>query len=86
VKARAIRTRRLKKYKLTEADYQRLLETQGWACAICRGPPEAIDHDHHTGRVRGVLCTPCNQGIGHMFDEPKRLRAAADYLERATCK
>lgn len=40
-----------------------------------------IDHDHVTGKVRGLLCTPCNQAIGHMRDDPELLRRAAVYLD-----
>lgn len=41
-----------------------------------------IDHCHETGRVRGVLCSRCNAALGLLDDEPCRLRAAADYIER----
>lgn len=60
------------------------------ACAIC-GEVESpggrfgvhhIDHDHETGRVRGLLCSPCNTVLGLMGSDPGRLRAAADYLEQ----
>lgn len=52
-------------------------------CAICRTPEELVgDHDHKTGKPRGILCRNCNLAIGNMHDEPRRLRAAADYIER----
>lgn len=46
-------------------------------CPIC------VDHDHTTGKVRGLLCHGCNHGIGSLKDDPAMLRAAADYLEEA---
>lgn len=79
-----------KKYGLTEQGYNALLEAQDNRCAVCRsdewrGKDSAphIDHDHATGRVRGLLCGPCNTGLGQYRDDPALLRAAAVYLERA---
>lgn len=42
----------------------------------------SVDHDHRSGRVRGVLCDPCNIGIGGLRDDPSLLAAAIVYLER----
>lgn len=75
------------KYGLTEACYQELLEKQGGVCAICRRPPEglgrklAVDHCHSTGKVRGLLCSACNCGIGMLGDDRARVLAAAEYLK-----
>lgn len=75
-------------YGLTYEEYEAMLEAQGFCCAVC-GTSETkkdwhIDHCHTTGEVRGLLCNNCNAGIGMFKDDPTRLRAAADYLERRT--
>ena len=64
---------------------------QGGKCALCRDdlqPNTAermnlsmIDHDHATGRVRAILCRPCNLGLGQFRDNPDLMRAAAAYVE-----
>jgi hypothetical protein len=69
-------------FGLTAEDLAALIESQGGTCAICDAPPQHIDHDHTTGKVRGVLCGPCNMGLGQFQDEPAKLRAAAIYLDR----
>jgi hypothetical protein len=77
---------RRRKYGVTAEDYFFMLEAQGWRCAVCGdefvGSPH-IDHDHVTGRVRGLLCGGCNCGIGQFKDSIVRLEAAIAYLERA---
>lgn len=58
------------RYKLSSADFYALFELQGGRCAICHthqdqmGERLAVDHDHATGKVRGLLCRPCNQSLG----------------------
>ena len=85
----AARNRKLhlqKSYGLTEAELEVAVYLQGGACAICGRPaPEHVDHDHATGRVRGVLCFNCNQGLGNFRDNRETLRQAVAYLEGEVC-
>ena len=73
-----------KKYGISDEDYRNLLFTQGGRCAVCGLPPSkkrlSVDHDHATGRVRGLLHGSCNIGIGSFSDDPGRLILAARYL------
>jgi len=65
-----------------------VIAEQDGLCAICRRPARGrghearlhLDHDHRTGALRGALCGHCNKGIGHFYDDPELLRAAATYL------
>lgn len=62
----------LKKYGLTHKQFKKLLKAQGGGCAICGKKEHAkislhVDHDHETGKVRGILCSGCNRGMGY-FD------------------
>src|SRR3990167_1815157 len=75
---------RLKKFGLDEKMYERFLLRQGGTCAICKHPPKkrrlAVDHDHKTGKVRGLLCFRCNYALGYWYDRIELLNAAAEYL------
>lgn len=75
-------------YGMSWDEFVALLAAQGDGCAICatadpgRGHDSfSVDHDHATGKVRGLLCHSCNVGIGYLADDPARLRAAAAYIE-----
>jgi hypothetical protein len=78
-------------YSMTEQYYDELCQRQGGKCAICgRHRSEFkrrlfIDHDHETGKVRGLLCMMCNTAIGLMKDDISRLLVAAMYLEENRC-
>ena len=81
------RSRNLRiKYGITTDKYDELLSAQGGGCAICGGTDNpdatslAVDHCHITGRIRGILCGPCNKAIGLMKDNPVLLTQAAAYL------
>lgn len=74
-------------YGITESEFQRLLKLQDGKCALC--PVEysdkgkrnlVVDHDHETGRVRGLLCTRCNTSIGQLGDNSEGLRRALAYV------
>jgi hypothetical protein len=74
---------------LSKTEYDAMFQRQGGVCAICghkpvQGERLAVDHDHVGGQVRGLLCRGCNTGLGQFTDDSSRLRAAADYLERAS--
>ncbi len=77
-----------RKYGISLEDYNTILAHQGGKCAICRcDPPKSgrafhVDHDHKTGRVRGLLCWTDNHDVVGRLRDPERLRAAARYLER----
>lgn len=83
------RARTLHRYGLTQADWDALVTAQGDRCAICqterpggRGERWHVDHDHMTGRVRGLLCHRCNMGVGFFLDDPEIMKAAARYVVR----
>lgn len=84
--ANSRRSALLRDFALTPEDYAALLIEQGGVCAICSAPPGTrslcVDHDHTTGAIRGLLCGPCNRGIGLLRDDPAVLRAAIGYLTR----
>lgn len=81
-----------RKYGLTQEAYDSMISDQNGMCAICLEKPEkfCVDHDHSCcegekscGKcIRQLLCPSCNLALGNMRDDPQRLRAAADYLER----
>ena len=95
-KCHAWRSRVIKyriKYGLSLDDVRLMYEDQLGQCAICkrsmrwqqvstRQDSFHVDHCHVSGRVRGLLCKSCNNGLGHFEDKAQRLRDAADYLER----
>lgn len=84
----------LGKMGMTEFDYQNLLDKQGGSCAICqkkftsartnlsipRSEWPNVDHCHKTGFVRGIVCTPCNHGLGNFRDNSESLVRAVSYL------
>jgi hypothetical protein len=90
VKEQAVGANRRRRYGITAERYQSMVEFQEGLCAIC-GQPEtaqrrgitktlAVDHNHTTGQIRGLLCHRCNTALGLLGDDPERLQAVIRYL------
>lgn len=81
----------MRTYKVSQDEASALLWRAGEGCEVCGGDNVdhstagrlCIDHDHATGKVRGVLCSRCNRILGAAKDDPSLLRRLADYLECA---
>jgi DNA-directed RNA polymerase subunit RPC12/RpoP len=77
-------------YGIGIKEYNEILDKQGNACAICRRDASefsknmAVDHDHRTLRVRGILCAYCNHRIVGRHRDSDLLRRVADYLDQGT--
>lgn len=84
-----------KEFGINIDQYEALLERGGGVCWICCLPETqqsnkkslylnalSVDHDHQTGMIRGLLCSKCNFGIGHLNDDLENLAKAIDYLKR----
>jgi hypothetical protein len=72
-----------RKYRLTVPAYRAMLAVANESCMLCGDHTEefSVDHNHQTGEVRGLLCNPCNLGLGYFKDSILRLQKAIDYLE-----
>ncbi len=88
-------SRKMATYGITLEQYQQMLQAQGGSCAICGGQETsiddrsgkprmmAVDHDHATSKVRGILCSHCNRAIGLLGDSCNTVLSAYRYLNAA---
>jgi hypothetical protein len=79
------------KHGITLAQYQLLVREQDGKCAICgetdiNGKRLAVDHDHKTGKIRGLLCTKHNTALGLLGDDLAGVKRAYDYLRKRAQK
>jgi hypothetical protein len=79
-----------RKYGISGEDYEAFLKSQNGVCAICsthnvggRHKFFHVDHNHKTRKVRGLLCSNCNRGLGLFKDDPKVLKKAIEYLNKS---
>jgi hypothetical protein len=76
------RSYHLSRYGMTVKDYDDLYDQQGGLCKLCLCKSKlVVDHCHLTGRVRGLLCTKCNTGLGKFNDDIDMLKKAINYLK-----
>lgn len=82
-----VKYERLKNFGLTPEQYEQMKIDQDHKCKICgTDDPKGrgdwhVDHCHTTGKVRGLLCFPCNTALGHFKDDPTILANAIQYLK-----
>lgn len=81
------RRNNVKRYGVSEEEYDALFKRGAGQCWICHGDPDtgkqlSIDHDHTTGVIRGLLCRTCNFGVGSFRDNPALCESGASYLRR----
>lgn len=79
------------RFGLTLDDYVSMMDEQKGCCLVCGGSLDSgakqspcVDHDHNTGKVRGLLCNRCNRGIGMLGDNYESVLKAAEYLKGVT--
>ena len=77
----------MRRYGIKLSAYNELLESQNGVCAICKLPPLegkmlCVDHNHKTGKIRGLIHTKCNQAIAFLNDDPNACINAAEYLRK----
>ncbi|MCK9569494.1 endonuclease VII domain-containing protein [Candidatus Pacearchaeota archaeon] len=80
---------RIKKFGITLEEFNQIMQKQGSCCAICGYSDQSnkkffpmVDHDHVSGKVRGLLCSNCNQAIGKFKDDITIIESAISYLRR----
>jgi len=89
---KANRSRRLKimrdwnlkvKYGITPEQFDEMVKAQNGCCKICEKPQDRVlhvDHCHETGKIRGLLCSTCNTGIGQFKEDPEIMKKAIEYI------
>lgn len=81
IQMRGARLRR--RYNLTLKQFDEMRRTQHDVCWICYiKKPLVVDHNHTTGKVRGLLCETCNRGLGQFHEDKIKLQSAIQYLEK----
>lgn len=82
---RDVHARLKREYNITFMDYEKMFIKQKGVCKICERPSKpkllAVDHNHETGKIRGLLCSQCNTALGLLQDNSSICIRAAKYLK-----
>lgn len=71
------------RFGITLDEFNLMVESQGGGCWVCNSTNKlSVDHDHATGKIRGILCNSCNRSLGLLHDDIPRIRKLIDYLEK----
>ena len=75
------------KYSIAQDEFEKILKNQKFCCDICKkelvkGHGTHVDHCHSTGKIRGILCNPCNRALGYFKDSTQSLKSAILYLDK----
>lgn len=77
----------VKAYGITLDQYNQMLNAQNSVCAVClyketskRNTRLCVDHDHKTGKIRGLLCNRCNRSLGLLQDSPNVIKSLLEYI------
>lgn len=86
--------RLMRDFGITLEQFNQAFEKQGGICAVCGRPETAtingkifwlsVDHDHNTGKVRGLLCHKCNIALGHLEENPVIIQSLLTYITKGT--
>lgn len=75
-----------RRYGISVDEYRSLRTKHGGGCHACRRHVKLyVDHDHHSGRVRGLLCAGCNAALGMLAESVDRAAKLIDYMKETTC-
>lgn len=77
-------------YGIELEDYDKMAKDQEGKCLLCEKVPNGlkkgeqfhVDHDHITGKIRGLLCDTCNRGLGMFKESPELLLKASEYISK----
>lgn len=87
-KEKLIANRRMKKYGISQEQYDEMLKSQGYSCAICKTSVDdlskslAVDHDHSSGKVRDLLCMKCNIDLHFVENRAHLFEVMLEYLNK----